>query len=48
MFLNLKKGLNTVFNKPHIKFIAVEFQSHIVVTSQSMNKKIGLALFTDK
>ncbi len=41
MFLNFKKGINSVFNEPHIKFIAMEFQSHIVVTSQNMNKKFG-------
>jgi len=39
MFLNFKKGINTVFDETH-EFIAMEFYSHIVVTSQSMNKKI--------
>jgi hypothetical protein len=36
----------------YIKFIAMEFQPHIVVTSQSMNKNLRLphplALFTNK
>jgi hypothetical protein len=53
MFKNFKKGINSVFNEPHIlKIIAVEFKSYIVVTSQGMNKKMGLTpplvVFTNK
>jgi hypothetical protein len=53
MFLNFKKGINTVLvNLIYYIHSYGELQSYIVVTSQNMNKKLGaptpLALFTNK